>query len=188
MKFFKPKIIIEKRYKYLKIDKKANFQKILLNIISLIIFLIILKKIIPIINNYELYSFSFFASFVIILNFFLFFIILTFKNLSNESLETDSRKIVIKKKFIFFCYYNKEITIKEIMRITYKGCNFITAVNIFNKINNSIAIQVNTGLEEDEEFFFGTGIDLKTYAIFQKALKEILEENHKKLDFIYAKY
>ena len=30
MKFFKPKIIIEKRYKYLKIDKKANFQKILL--------------------------------------------------------------------------------------------------------------------------------------------------------------
>ena len=52
MKFFKPKIIIEKRYKYLKIDKKANFQKILLNIISLIIFLIILKKIIPIINNY----------------------------------------------------------------------------------------------------------------------------------------
>ena len=44
MKFFKPKIIIEKRYKYLKIDKKANFQKILLNIISLIIFLIILKN------------------------------------------------------------------------------------------------------------------------------------------------
>ena len=188
MKFFKPKIIIEKRYKYLKIDKKANFQKILLNIISLIIFLIILKKIIPIINNYELYSFSFFTSFVLILNFFLFFIILTFKNLSNESLEMDSKRIVIKKKFIFFCYYNREITIKEITRITYKGWNFITAANIFNNINNSITIQVNTGLEEDEEFFFGTGIDLKTYAIFQKALKEILGENHKKLDFIYAKY
>lgn len=74
------------------------------------------------------------------------------------------------------------------MRITYKGWNFITAANILNNINNSITIQVNTGLEEDEEFFFGTGIDLKTYAIFQKVLKEILEENHKKLDFIYAKY
>ena len=114
MKFFSPKIIIEKRYRYLKIDKKVNFQKILLNIIFLIILLVILKKIIPIINNYELYSFSFFTSLVIILNFFLFFVILTFKNLSNESLEIDSRKIVIKKKFIFFCYYNKEITIKKL--------------------------------------------------------------------------
>ena len=27
MKFFKPKIIIEKRYKYLKIDKKQIFKK-----------------------------------------------------------------------------------------------------------------------------------------------------------------
>ncbi|PHH98048.1 hypothetical protein CA840_12630 [Fusobacterium polymorphum] len=72
MKFFSPKIIIEKRYRYLKIDKKVNFQKILLNIIFLIILLVILKKIIPTINNYELYSFSFFTSLVIILNFFLF--------------------------------------------------------------------------------------------------------------------
>ena len=39
-----------------------------------------------------------------------------------------------------------------------------------------------------EEFFFGTGIDLKIYGIFQKTLKEILRENCKKLDFIYAKY
>ena len=178
MKFFSPKIIIEKRYRYLKIDKKVNFQKILLNIIFLIILLVILKNIIPTINNYKLYSFSFFTSLVIILNFFLFFIILTFKNLSNESLEIDSRKIVIKKKFIFFCYYNKEI-----MWITYKGWNFI-----FNNLNNSIIIQANTGLEEDEEFFFGTGIGLKIYGIFQKTLKEILGENSKKLDFIYAKY
>jgi len=114
--------------------------------------------------------------------------LITFKNLSNESLEIDSRKIVIKKKFIFFCYYNKEITIKEIMRITYKGWNFITAANIFNSINNSIIIQANTGLEEDEEFFFGTGIDLKIYGIFQKTLKEILVENCKKVDFIYVEY
>ena len=188
MKFFSPKIIIEKRYRYLKIDKKVNFQKILLNIIFLIILLVIFKKIIPIINNYELYSFSFFTSLVIILNFFLFFVILTFKNLSNESLEIDSRKIVIKKKFLFFCYYNKEVSQKEIVRITYKGWNFITAANIFNNINNSIIIQANTGLEEDEEFFFGTGIDLKIYGIFQKTLKEILGENCKKLDFIYAEY
>ena len=188
MKFFSPKIIIEKRYRYLKIDKKVNFQKILLNIIFLIILLLILKKIIPIINNYKLHSFSFFTSLFITLNFFIFFIILTFKNLSNESLEIDSRKIVIKKKFIFFCYYNKEITIKEIMGITYKGWYFITAANIFNNVNNSIIIQANTGLEEDEEFFFGTGIGLKIYGIFQKTLKEILGENCKKLDFIYAKY
>ena len=100
----------------------------------------------------------------------------------------DSRKIVIKKKFLFFCYYNKELSQKEIVRITYKGWNFITAANIFNNINNSIIIQANTGLEEDEEFFFGTGIGLKIYGIFQKTLKEILGENYKKLDFIYAKY
>ena len=188
MKFFSPKIIIEKRYRYLKIDKKVNFQKILLNIIFLIILLVILKKIIPIINNYELYSFSFFTSLVIILNFFLFFLILTFKNLSNESLEIDSRKIVIKKKFIFFCYYNKEITIKEIIGITYKGWKLITAANILNKINNSIIIKAKTRMEEDEEFLFGTGINLKIYGIFQKTLKEILGENCKKLDFIYAEY
>ena len=74
------------------------------------------------------------------------------------------------------------------MGITYKGWHFITAANIFNNINNSIIIQANTGLEEDEEFFFGTGIGLKIYGIFQKTLKEILGENCKKLDFIYAKY
>ena len=43
-------------------------------------------------------------------------------------------------------------------------------------------------IEENEEFFFGTGIDLKIYGIFQKTLKEILGENCKKLDFIYTKY
>ena len=43
-------------------------------------------------------------------------------------------------------------------------------------------------IEENEEFFFGTGIDLKIYGIFQKTLKEILGENCKKLDFIYAEY
>ena len=58
------------------------------------------------------------------------------------------------------------------MRITYKGWNFITVANIFNNINNSIIIQANTGLEEDEEIFFGTGIDLKIYGIFQKTLKK----------------
>ena len=43
-------------------------------------------------------------------------------------------------------------------------------------------------IEENEEFFFGIGIDLKIYGIFQKTLKEILGENCKKLDFIYAEY
>ena len=43
-------------------------------------------------------------------------------------------------------------------------------------------------IEKNEEFFFGTGIDLKIYGIFQKTLKEILGENCKKLDFIYAEY
>ena len=43
-------------------------------------------------------------------------------------------------------------------------------------------------IEKNEEFFFGTGIHLKIYGIFQKTLKEILGKNCKKLDFIYAKY
>ena len=39
-------------------------------------------------------------------------------------------------------------------------------MNNFSNIDNSVIIQENTDLDEDEEFFFGIGIDLKTYGIF----------------------
>ena len=60
--------------------------------------------------------------------------------------------------------------------------------HMLNFVVKKLYLTNSNFIEENEEFFFGKGIDLKTYAIFQKALKEILGENHKKLDFIYAKY
>ena len=70
--------------------------------------------------------------------------------------------------------------------------NKTSAINQKNHMINFVVKKLyltnSNFIEENEEFFFGTGIDLKIYGIFQKTLKEILGENCKKLDFIYAKY
>jgi len=60
--------------------------------------------------------------------------------------------------------------------------------HMINFVVKKLYLTNSNFIEENEEFFFGTGIDLKIYGIFQKTLKEILGENCKKLDFIYAKY
>ena len=60
--------------------------------------------------------------------------------------------------------------------------------HMINFVVKKLYLTNSNFIEENEEFFFGTGIDLKIYGIFQKTLKEILGKNSKKLDFIYAKY
>ena len=60
--------------------------------------------------------------------------------------------------------------------------------HMINFVVKKLYLTNSNFIEENEEFFFGKGIDLKIYGIFQKTLKEILGENYKKLDFIYAKY
>ena len=60
--------------------------------------------------------------------------------------------------------------------------------HMINFVVKKLYLTNSNFIEENEEFFFGTGIDLKIYGIFQKTLKEILGENCKKLDFIYAEY
>lgn len=60
--------------------------------------------------------------------------------------------------------------------------------HMINFVVKKLYLTNSNFIEENEEFFFGTGIDLKIYGIFQKTLKEILGKNCKKLDFIYAKY
>ena len=60
--------------------------------------------------------------------------------------------------------------------------------HMINFVVKKLYLTNSNFIEKNEEFFFGTGIDLKIYGIFQKTLKEILGENCKKLDFIYAKY
>ena len=55
------------------------------------------------------------------------------------------------------------------------------------KENNGITIQANTGFKEDEEFYFGIGVNLEIYGKFVKTLKEILNDKIKNIDFIYYK-
>ena len=40
---------------------------------------------------------------------------------------------------------------------------------------------------EDEEFYFGVGVNLEIYGKFVKTLKEILNDRIKDIDFIYYK-
>ena len=60
--------------------------------------------------------------------------------------------------------------------------------HMINFVVKKLYLTNSNFIEENEEFFFGTGIDLKIYGIFQKTLKEILVENCKKVDFIYVEY
>ena len=111
--------------------------------------------------------------------------------LSNEVLELDNKKIIIKKFIFSYCYYNKEILLEKILKISYKKPTYLIISCLFMPLlfkgNNNIIIQANTGFEEDEEFYFGVGINLKIYGKFFKNLKEILNDKIKNIDFIYYK-
>lgn len=191
MKFLKTRIIIENKNKYLKIEKKENFLRVLMNIIFFLIVMLILKYIKPIIARYNIKNFEFILSWSFMIISFVIYYFSTLVFLSNEILELNNERIIIKKFLFSYCYYKKEILLEKILKISYKNPTYIIITCIFMpllfKENNSIIIQANTGLEEDEEIYFGIGINLAIYGELVKTLKEILNDKVKNIEFIYYK-
>ena len=185
------KNIVTSKDKYLKIERNKNFLKILMNIIFFIVIIFIFKYIKPIVSKYNMSAFKYVLSWSFILLSFFIYYFSTMIFLSNEVLELDNKKIIIKKFIFSYCYYNKEILWEKILKISYKKPTYLIISCLFMpllfKENNNIIIQANTGFEEDEEFYFGVGINLKIYGKFFKNLKEILNDKIKNIDFIYYK-
>ena len=80
-------------------------------------------------------------------------------------------------KVIIFCFYKKNIKVSQIVRINYAqtGIIFFNIVltSIFLCNINSIVIQVNTGMEEDELFYFGTVVGFEGYKRFCEVFREV---------------
>nr|WP_261786352.1 hypothetical protein [Fusobacterium animalis] len=95
----------------------------------------------------------------------------------------------IKKYFLFFCYFKKIIKIKEIVKIKYisTGKTFsviltILLAGIFFKDN--IQIQANTGLDEDEAFYFGAIIGFEGYRKFCEVFRKVTNRNRANIYFL----
>ena len=179
MEFLRPKIIVKKDEKGNYILKKKAYIPLILSL--LVLFFIIFKSLnVMKENNYLLNTEYIGANIVAFLIFFLYFyeICIFF---SKEVFEFKNKEIEIKKYFLFFCYYKKTIKIKEIVKIkyistgeTYSVIFTILLAGIFLKDN--IQIQVNTGLDEDEAFYFGAIIGFEGYKNFVKYLEKLQKE------------
>ncbi|MCI5724677.1 MULTISPECIES: hypothetical protein [Fusobacterium] len=186
MKFLEQKIKVSKIEKrYYKFEKNISFLEILTIIMYLIFFYFSLKTIIDIfektygINRYILLTVS-----IIVISI---YITSLFFNISKEILEITKDKIYIKKLLFSYCYYNKEILVKNITLIKYSEKKFfetfIFILVSFYKDNNTIIIQSKTDKEEDEEAYFGVGLKLKEYSEICKEIKEIIGNDYKNIEF-----
>lgn len=186
MKFLEQKIKVSKIEKrYYKFEKNISFLEILTIIMYLIFFYFSLKTIIDIfektygINRYILLTVS-----IIVISI---YITSLFFNISKEILEITKDKIYIKKLLFSYCYYNKEILVKNITLIKYSEKKFfetfIFILVSFYKDNNTIIIQSKTDKEEDEEAYFGVGLKLKEYSEICKKIKEIIGNDYKNIEF-----
>lgn len=185
------KNIVTSKNKYLKIERRRTFLQILMNICFFIVIVFIFRYIKPIISKYNMGIFECVLSWSFINLSFVIYYFSTMIFLSNEVLELDNKKITIKKFIFSYCYYNKEILLEKVLKISYKNPTYLIIsclfFPLFFKGNNNIIIQANIGLEEDEEFYFGVGVNLEIYGKFVKTLKEILNDKIKDIDFIYYK-
>lgn len=187
------KNIVTSKNKYLKIERKRTFLQILINICFFIaiVFVFVFRYIKPIISKYNMDTFEYVLSWSFIILSFVIYYFSTMIFLSNEVLELDNKKITIKKFIFSYCYYNKEILLEKVLKISYKNPIYLIISCLFMpmlfKENNGITIQANIGFKEDEEFYFGIGVNLEIYGKFVKTLKEILNDKIKDIDFIYYK-
>ena len=117
----------------------------------------------------------------------LFYVICIF--FSKEIFEFKNKEIKIKKYFLFFCYLKKTIKIKEIVKIKYISTGGIFSVilsillaGIFFKDN--IQIQANTGLDEDEAFYFGAIIGFEGYRKFCEIFRKVTNRDRANIYFL----
>ena len=182
MEFLRPKIIVKKDEEgnYI-LKKKANISLILS---LLILFFLIFKGLkrmekMEYLFNIEYIGTNIVAFFI----FFLYFYVICIF-FSKEIFE-----IKIKKYFLFFCYSKKTIKIKEIVKIKYisTGKTFsviltILLAGIFFKDN--IQIQANTGLDEDEAFYFGAIIGFEGYKKFCEIFRKVTNRDRANIYFL----
>ena len=187
MKFLRSKIIVKKDEEgnYI-LKKKANISLILS---LLILFFLIFKGLKRMEKMEYLFNIEYIgANIVAFFIFFLYFYVICIF-FSKEIFEFKNKEIKIKKYFLFFCYLKKTIKIKEIVKIKYISTGGIFSVilsillaGIFFKDN--IQIQANTGLDEDEAFYFGAIIGFEGYRKFCEIFRKVTNRDRANIYFL----
>ena len=187
MEFLRPKIIVRKDEdgNYI-LKKKANISLILS---LLILFFLIFKGLKRMEKMKYLFNIEYIgANIVAFFIFFLYFYVICIF-FSKEIFEFKNKEIKIKKYFLFFCYLKKTIKIKEIVKIKYISTGGIFSVilsillaGIFFKDN--IQIQANTGLDEDEAFYFGAIIGFEGYRKFCEIFRKVTNRDRANIYFL----
>ena len=187
MEFLRSKIIVKKDEEgnYI-LKKKANISLILS---LLILFFLIFKGLKRMEKMEYLFNIEYIgANIVAFFIFFLYFYVICIF-FSKEIFEFKNKEIKIKKYFLFFCYLKKIIKIKEIVKIKYISTGGIFSVilsillaGIFFKDN--IQIQANTGLDEDEAFYFGAIIGFEGYRKFCEIFRKVTNRDRANIYFL----
>lgn len=187
MEFLRSKIIVKKDEEgnYI-LKKKANISLILS---LLILFFLIFKGLKRMEKMKYLFNIEYIgANIVAFFIFFLYFYVICIF-FSKEIFEFKNKEIKIKKYFLFFCYLKKTIKIKEIVKIKYISTGGIFSVilsillaGIFFKDN--IQIQANTGLDEDEAFYFGAIIGFEGYRKFCEIFRKVTNRDRANIYFL----
>ena len=187
MEFLRPKIIVKKDEEgnYI-LKKKANISLILS---LLILFFLIFKGLKRMEKMEYLFNIKYIGTNIVaFFIFFLYFYVICIF-FSKEIFEFKNKEIKIKKYFLFFCYLKKTIKIKEIVKIKYISTGGIFSVilsillaGIFFKDN--IQIQANTGLDEDEAFYFGAIIGFEGYRKFCEIFRKVTNRNRANIYFL----
>ena len=187
MEFLRPKIIVKKDEEgnYI-LKKKANISLILS---LLILFFLIFKGLKRMEKMEYLFNIKYIGTNIVaFFIFFLYFYVICIF-FSKEIFEFKNKEIKIKKYFLFFCYSKKTIKIKEIVKIKYisTGKTFsviltILLAGIFFKDN--IQIQANTGLDEDEAFYFGAIIGFEGYKKFCEIFRKVTNRDRANIYFL----
>ena len=187
MEFLRPKIIVKKDEEgnYI-LKKKANISLILS---LLILFFLIFKGLKRMEKMEYLFNIKYIGTNIVaFFIFFLYFYVICIF-FSKEIFEFKNKKIKIKKYFLFFCYLKKTIKIKEIVKIKYISTGGIFSVilsillaEIFLKDN--IQIQANTGLDEDEAFYFGAIIGFEGYRKFCEIFRKVTNRDRANIYFL----
>ena len=187
MEFLRPKIIVKKDEdgNYI-LKKKANISLILS---LLILFFLIFKGLKRMEKMEYLFNIKYIGTNIVaFFIFFLYFYVICIF-FSKEIFEFKNKEIKIKKYFLFFCYSKKTIKIKEIVKIKYISTGGIFSVilsillaGIFFKDN--IQIQANTGLDEDEAFYFGAIIGFEGYRKFCEIFRKVTNRDRANIYFL----
>ena len=187
MEFLRPKVIVRKDEdgNYI-LKKKANISLILS---LLILFFLIFKGLKRMEKMEYLFNIEYIGTNIVaFLIFFLYFYVICIF-FSKEIFEFKNKEIKIKKYFLFFCYLKKTIKIKEIVKIKYISTGGIFSVilsillaGIFFKDN--IQIQANTGLDEDEAFYFGAIIGFEGYRKFCEIFRKVTNRDRANIYFL----